>query len=328
MNALYVIGNINMDTVRAVAENIKLVTGKKNIFDKLFIISTDNSHQKIHEQEAIYFDILGRMRSEEVVLDINDPDEQKKLVSIFKESNERFIDLTNGLKPIAAILFMVANLCEIENLYYLMRASDGSSQYIKMNHFIETDAFTEFAFYDLVYYNEEIDAIFLNKKSVNNEFINKSYKELKNAVSLFFIQKDYKSTIMSATCGVEVVINTLLDFLRNDKKVHAFAKAAGIQLDDTKRDPIGIETYFFKKFFNPDSGIDRKLVNSISYLNELHDVPWILSMLREFRNAAAHYSMHPHFFKESEARLALNAAIELYRTLANNIEVWNALHGE
>ena len=181
MNALYVIGNINMDTVRAVAENIKLVTGKKKVFDKLFIISTDNSHQKIHEQEEIYFDILGRMRSEEVVLDINDPDEQKKLVSIFKESDERFIDLTNGLKPIAAILFMVANLCEIENLYYLMRASDGSSQYIKMNRFIDTDAFTEFAFYDLVYYNEEIDAIFLNKKSINNEFINKSYKELKNA---------------------------------------------------------------------------------------------------------------------------------------------------
>ena len=328
MNALYVIGNINMETVKIVAESIQKVVKRKNAFDKLFIISTDNLHNSIHEQEEIYFDILGKMRSEEVVLNIYDPEEQKKLVAIFKESDDRFIDLTNGLKPIAAILYMVANLCGINNLYYLMRGSDGSSQYIRMNRFIETDAFTEFAFYDLVYYNEEIDTVFLNVKSNSNEYINKCYNELKNAVTLFFIQKDYKNTILSATCGVEGIVTNLLDYLKSNHDIKKFADAAGIQLDDEKKDPIGIETYFFKRFFNQDNCIDRKKINSISYLNDLHDVPWILSMLREFRNAAAHYSMHSHFFKESEARLALNASIELYRTLKNNNDLWNLLYGE
>ncbi len=322
MNALYVIGNINLGTVRSVAENIKNVASYK--FDKLFIISTDDSHKMILEQQNIYSEILGNMRAEEVVLDINNPEEQKKLVSIFKESNKRFIDLTNGLKPIAAMLYMAANLCEIDDLYYLMRDIDGSSKYIKMNRFVETEAFTEFAFYDLVFYNQEIDTIFQNDNSKAGSYIRKCHNDLKNAVSLFFIQKDYKNTIIAATSCVEKVIPELLNYLQNKQDILNFANAAEVNLYK-KGDPIGIETFFFKKFLDPKH-IKRNLVKNIEYLYQLHDVPWILSMLREYRNAAAHYSKHKHIFTESEARLVLNASIELYRTLRNNEELWSTLH--
>lgn len=325
MNALYVIGNINLETVTAVAENIKNVTEQKNKFDKLFIISTDNSHQMIHDQEEIYFSVLGEMRSEEVVLDINDTTEQRKLVEIFRESDDRFIDLTNGPKPIAAVLYMVANLCEIDDLYYLMRTGDGSSQYVKMSRFVDTEAFTEFAFFDLIYYNEEIESIFRDMQSRENSFIRKCHSELRKAVSLFFIQKDYKNVIISATCGVEGVIAGLLRYLQSEPDIVRYASENGVQLNGSF-DPVGIETRFFKRFLDNSGNSDRALRNRISYLNSLQEVPWILSMLREFRNAAAHYTMHSVSFGASEARLVMNAAIELFRAVKNNNGLWSNLH--
>ena len=325
MNALYVIGNINLDTVETVAKNIKNIVKTEKAFDKLFIISTDNSHLLIREQEDIYFSILGSMRSEEVILDITDTEEQKKLVGIFRESDERFIDLTNGPKPIAAILYMAASLCGIDDLYYLMRNGDGSSQYVKMNRFVDADAFTEFAFFDLIYYNEEIERIFCNAQYQENSFIRKCHDELRKAVSLFFIQKDYKNVIISATCGVEGVITGLLRYLQSKPDIVQYATENQVQLNGTY-DPVGVETRFFKRFLDNSGNSTRALRERIIHLSCLQEVPWILSMLREFRNAAAHYTMHSVSFGASEARLVMNAAIELFRALKNNDGLWSQLH--
>ncbi len=326
MKALYTICNINLDTVETVAEHIRNTIENGFQFDKLFLISSDSSHKFLHEQQEIYFRILGDMRFEEVIIDITKYENQNRLTEIFKESDKRFIDLTNGQKPLASMLYMAASLCGIEDIYYLMKNGD-TSLYVKLNHFCKANELTTVAFYDLIYYNEEIKKIFQPDTLDYNSQLHKAFRELQSSVSEFFIRHDYKNAIISATCCNEYIINRFLDYIQNDERVKAFAKTRKIDLLDKSKDPVGIITYLFRQYLNvEEKEKEEKIVSDVSFLNKIHYVPPLLSLLRGFRNVAAHYSMHNHSLTSTEARLAIISSIELYRNLRYNNEIWNLLN--
>ncbi|MBQ8928735.1 MAG: hypothetical protein IJ055_10755 [Oscillospiraceae bacterium] len=323
MKALYVIGNVKLATVRAVAEAIRDTVGGTGRFSKLFIISTDASHNCYREQEALYFAILGEMRAEEVIIDIRRPDAQKRLADIFEEFDDRFVDLTNGQKPIASMLYMAASLCGINEMYYLMHNDDDTSSYIRMDRFRETNAFAAFSFYDLIYYSEDLDSIFPPALLVEGAFLHKTYHELKSAISDFFVHQNFKNAILSATIGNEAVIAEVFRYFENDPDARRFADAHNVYFG--QRDPVGVISYLFKAYLSNVGREQGPRMQALSYIPALHDVPGLMSLLREFRNMAAHYSMHNHYLTFTEARLVINASLELYRTLQRHAPLWERL---
>lgn len=316
MTALYVIGNTNLDTVESVAKSI--VNIEKD-FSKIFILNSSSAHEVLEQQIAIYTRYLGDIRHEELLLQSDGSIDQNKLIFIFKEHDRKFIDLTNGLKITASILYMAANLCGIDNVYYLMKKADNASEYIKMQKFDEAQSFAKLSFFDLIYYNDEIDGIFreVDIHDPNNSFLGKIYNELKNSVTEFFINNNYKNTIISATSGNEVIVKKLLKYIQDNRLSSSFAKKNKIDLWKIGYDPIGILTYFYK-FYMQNSNSDIIL--------ELHCVPWFLSTLRAFRNSAAHYAKHSHVFSYGEARVVINTSIEMYKTIRRNENFWRLLN--
>lgn len=316
MSALYVIGNTNLNTVETVISSIVKV---KNDFSKIFILNSSAAHEVLDRQMTIYSKYLGDVRYEELLLEHDGSIDQNKLISIFKEHECRFIDLTHGLKTTASILYMVANLCGIENVYYLMKKANDESEYIKIQKFCNAQSLAKFSFFDLIYYNDEIDEIFKDviSQSQDNSFFGKTYDELKIAVTDFFINCNYKNTIASATSGNEVVIKKLLEYLQGNSASSRFAVNYSIDLFDERRDPVGIMTFFYKEYMK--NGRDSVIMN-------LHCVPWLLSTLREFRNGAAHYLRHGHVFTYGEARVVINMSIEMYKILQKNPELWSSLN--
>lgn len=312
-SALYVVSSTNLETVETVAEEIKRIASIQ--FSKIYIISTNNSHLRILEQMEIYEKHFSPQRIEEIIIDINNGGDKNIIVDIFKESSQHFVDLSNGPRIVSAILYMCANLCNINDVYYLSKNSNDQSEYVKVKKFIDNNSFADYSFYDIIYYNEEISSIFGNEDYSQGSLMWKVQNELYSAVNTFFVKGEFKTAIFSAVCGIEYITDVLLNFLIDTQA--EVTSELNVDFKNPKyKDPIGKINYFFSQYSQQDKYSD---------LNKIQCLPFLLSSLRGFRNSAAHYAKHTHVFSNSEARIVINTSIELYRILRQNDEIWKRL---
>lgn len=319
-NILYTIGNTNLKTVNLVAKAIS--ENLVDSIDKLVIFETNESYEVHIEQVNYYKKYLGDFIVETVFIHKNGSIDADHLNVVFAYTGNKYVDLTNGNKITSSELYASASLCSIENIYYLFlktKPNDLPSkpvngkdyEYIKVKKFQGLVSLAKISYFDLIYYNSEVEKIFT---SIPNKFLYSSYQGIVTAISTFFKSDNYRSAVNNATIGIEGVIKKLRYYFSNNDECVRFASKNGIQFG--QRDPVGEMSFFFKSY---------NIYGRNPEILKLCTLPGLLSALRDYRNLSAHDSQNGHIFTSDEARIVINMTLEVFKCLKNNKEIWNLL---
>lgn len=323
MTILYTSGNKNLSTVRLVAKAVKeqLHDDKCQPVRRIVLFNSPGVNST---QTRIYREIFGSIPIDDIPLEVEGLGDSQVFTEAFQLEGLKHLDLTNGQKTTAAQLYLAASLLGLDRIFYLSlkKASNEIPEnplqghdytYIKIPRFSSISNLAKLSYFDLIYYLEEIESIFLGISQ--NGFLFRTKRDLRKAVTTFFKEDSFRSAISDATIFVENTIALLLVFLREYPQAKRFSSSHNINFN--QKDPLGVISYFFRQYSEYGDGD--------SNLDLLVAVPGLLSALRSFRNLSAHSGRVARDFQANEARVTINMAIECLRCLRSSNAVWELL---
>ena len=335
MSVLYTCGNTNLNTVKLVAISIKTITGQNGgtPVSKVVLFSSPDTLKDnlLREQVNIYEEFLGEhIRIEKVHLSSDGLGKSEDFSAVFKDDALKYVDLTNGQKAATAQLYLTASLLKIDNIYYISLLCPPNEipdnpvweehyKYIKLPPFSGMSSLARLSYFDLMFYMEEIEKIFIGVSE--NSFLFKMSNDLRKSIFSFFQGDNFRSAVADATTSTEVFINEILDFLINYSPAQRFAKNFNIALAE-QRDPLGAISYFFK-IYSLQSSKNRDYFDKS--LEAILTVPGLLTPLKTFRNISAHAGISSHKFEANEVRVCINLALESFRCAKASEEFWKKL---
>ena len=322
MATVYTIGNINLQTVNLVAKAIK-ETEADMVIDKLVIFDSEKSEKIQNDQVEIYRKYFGDFVREGVRIEKDGSIPANVLMQVFSGGEEKIVDLTNGQKVTSSLLFMAANLCKIEKIYYLMLKGAPQDNmvkgidydYIKIRKIEAVRQLAKISYFDLIYYNDELNQLFTQAEIETNTPLKKIYDGMRTGIKDFFAGSNYRSVVNNVTIGNEIMIKAYMQYLLHDNEARHFCEKNGIKIN-TQKDPIGALTFFAKKY--REHGSNKKFLALVT-------VPTILSSVREYRNVSAHYTNSKIELTEDTARLVINLVIEALKCARCNNEYWGLM---
>ncbi len=319
MAVLYTVGNINLQTVELVAKAIK-ESEPQIMIRRVVIFDSAESEKLQNEQIEIYRKYFGSLVREGIRLNDDGRIDTQLLFEAFSNKEEKIVDLSNGQKVTSSLLFMAANLCQIDRIYYLMlRTAPAETMirgrdydYVKMKKIDCVNKLAKISCFDLIYYNDELQKLFSESERRSGGPMKVIYEGLLNGIRGFFSGNDYRSVVSNVTIGNEKIINSLLAFLQADERCRRFCRKYGVTVT-ADRDPVGILTFFSRSYVK--NGKDKKILALAGITN-------LLASLREYRNISAHYSENGIELTEDEARIVINMGIEIIKHIRVNEDFW------
>ncbi len=321
-NNLYVISNINMQTVELVAKCLR--NRYKDGFKKIVLFESPEAEKYEYEQISIYRKYFGEFEKTVVLLNQDGSIPTEALYSVFNTDARKVIDLSNGQKVTTASLYFASALCRVEDIYCLvlhgkpsLEMAEGTDfEYIKFKQIHGVDRIAKLSYFDLIYYTEDVNAI-ISKKDVNRSAVLKSiFQGMMIGIKGFFTgEHDARSVINNVTIGNEAIIGGMLNYLKSNQDAIDFAREKKIELN-RDADPVGILSFFFKKYAN--EGENAGLIS-------LCTVPGLLSGLRDYRNISAHYSKNRCTLTDDNARTVIGMQIEVLKRIHENSDFWGRL---
>lgn len=319
MAILYTIGNINLKTVELVAKAIRETETELKIH-KVVIFNSAESEKLQNKQIKIYRKYFGECILEGVPLREDGSIDTTYLFRVFSNAEEKIVDLSNGQKSTSSLLYMAANLCQIERIYYLMlktapketMISGRDYNYVKMRKEDCVNKLAKISHFDLIYYNNELQELFSESEKTSPGPLKKIYDGLMTGIRDFFSERDYRSVVANVTIGNETIIKSLKDFLKDDEVCRQFCEEYDIIVDGQK-DPVGALAYFAKKYVQ--HGKKKEIL-------ALATVPSLVAVLREYRNISAHYTENGIELTEDQGRIVINLSIEVLKCIRANTNFW------
>ena len=319
MAIFYTIGNINLKTVELVAKAIKETETELKIH-KVVIFNSTESEKLQNKQIKIYRKYFGECILEGVPLREDGSIDTKYLFGVFSNAEEKIVDLSNGQKSTSSLLYMAANLCQIERIYYLMlktapketMISGRDYNYVKMRKEDCVNKLAKISHFDLIYYNNELQELFSESEKTSPGPLKKIYDGLMTGIRDFFSKEDYRSVVANVTIGNETIIKSLKEFLKDDEECRQFCQKYGI-IVDRQKDPVGALAFFAKKYVQ--YGKKKEIL-------ALATVPSLVAVLREYRNISAHYAENGIELKEDQGRIVINLSIEVLKCIRANTNFW------
>ncbi|NBJ93140.1 hypothetical protein [Parablautia muri] len=319
MAILYTIGNINLHTVELVAKAVREAEPQIMIH-KVVIFDSPESEKLQNEQVEIYRKYFGNFIREGVRINPDGSIDTLLLFHVFANDEEKIVDLSNGQKATSSLLFMAANLCQIDRIYYLILKSAPKEvmlsgrdyDYIKMRQVDCVSKLAKISYFDLIYYNDEMRELFSESERRTNGPLKVIYDGLSSGIKEFFSGTDYRSVVANVTIGNEKIIHSLVAFLQDDKECRQYCADNKICIT-ANRDPVGILTYFSRSYVK--NGKKKETL-------ALAAVPNLLASLREYRNISAHYSENGILLTEDQGRIVINLCIEVIKNIHENTKFW------
>lgn len=321
MAIFYTIGNKNLSTVKLVAKSVKNVV-QQNI-TKIIIFNTPTSHILLLEQESIYRKYFGQVPIQEIMMPENGVVKNQDFYDAFNCDDEKVVDLTNGQKTTATLLYVISILIKLQNIYYLyLKVSPNvledksvygrDYEYIKLPNINKNHILREIGCYDLIYYIGELDSVF---ELEEDGFFKRTKKDLKTGIMEYFKDKFNRSSISNAATFYEMICASLISLLKEYKPAIFICNKYNVEFG--KRDPIGVITYFFKNYIKENLNDET--------LEPLVTLAPLLSAVRGYRNLSAHSANLSHEFQLHESRIVLNMSIEILRICKESKMFWNKL---
>ncbi len=325
MAVLYTIGNINLHTVEVVAKAVREAEPQVTIH-KVVIFDSPESEKLQNEQIEIYRRYFGNFIKEAIRINEDGSIDTSLLFYVFANDEEKIVDLSNGQKFTSSLLFMAANLCQIDRIYYLMLKTKPKEvmlpgrdyDYIKMRKVDCVSKLAKISYFDLIYYNDEMQKLFPESDRRTSRTLKVLYEGLNSGIKEFFSGTDYRSVVANVTIGNEKIINSLIEFLQNDEECRRYCSENDICIT-ANRDPVGILTYFSRKYVR--NGTKKEILS-------LTTVPSLVASLREYRNISAHYSENGIELTEDQGRIVINLCIEVIKCIHENTDFWEFLKKE
>lgn len=319
MAILYTIGNINLKTVRLVAKAIKEAEPKIRIH-KVVIFDSTESEKLQTQQIEIYREYFGDFIRVGIQINSDGSIDATKLFYVFANEEQKIVDLSNGQKATSSLLFMAASLCQVERIYYLMLKTAPKENmivgrdydYVKMRKVDCVDKLAKISCFDLIYYNNELQNLFSESERKSDGPLSVMYRGLHSGIKEFFSGTDYRSVVANVTIGNENIINSFIAFLKANEDCRLYCQKNNITIT-TDRDPVGILTFFVRKYVK--NGENRDIL-------ALTTVPNLVASLREYRNISAHYSENNIELTEDHGRIVINLCIEVIKCIRANSAFW------
>jgi len=336
MTILYTSSNTNLKTVNLTAHAVRETVKTAGFAPVHTIVIFASQHtvegEDLTKNQHIYRKHFGTSLVFELIpLDDDGLATVSNFVQAFKADDDtKIVDITNGQKAITAQLYVAASLLKVTNIFYAslrVKSADLSDSpilgkdydYLRLPPFTGLPDFAKLSYFDLVFYLEEVDRIFVGVKP--DSFLSKTSRDLRKAILSFFDGNSLRSSVSDATTSSEMLIKELKRFLETTSSAKQFVEDSGEKYKPPS-DPLGESTYFFKKY-DEKSRHERRLRNED--LEALITVPGLLTPFRDFRNLAAHSGASLHEFQPNEVRICINLAIELFRCSRSSQAFWSAL---
>lgn len=322
MNIIYTIGNTKLETIRIVAQNLKKVLKNENV-DKVVVFNTTESYVNTYEQMKCYHEYLGEFIEESLVIKDRNHIDPSFFTKVFSYPGKKIVDLTNGPKDITSTLYLVASLCEVKEIYYLsFNRNKNISEYVRLHKYGGIDSLSKISYFDLVYYFDELDKLFSDKRKSSYEVnddqknvFNRMEEMLQKGIVDFFNTENYTNVVYNITYPFERLNVKLFEYLKNDKECVSFAKKNNI-IFFQDRDKIGVISFFLREYSQKGNN---------SEILALCTLPGLLTGLRVYRNLASHACMSKHKFTINEARTVINMMIEALKCSKSNKDFWEIL---
>lgn len=319
MAVLYTIGNINLHTIELVARAVR-ESEPQIVIHKVVIFDSPESELLQNQQIEIYRKYFGNFIREGIQINRDGSIEPTMLFHVFANNEEKIVDLSNGQKSTSSLLYMAANLCQIDRIYYLMlktapkevMISGRDYDYIKMRKLDCVGKLAKISYFDMIYYNDELQKLFSDSERRTNGPLKVIYEGLSNGIKEFFSGTDFRSVVANVTIGNEKIINSFIAFLQYDKDCRKYCQENNITITANK-DPVGILTFFSRKYVK--NGKKKELL-------ALTTVPNLVASLREYRNISAHYSENDIELTEDHGRIVINLCIEVIKCVHANSDFW------
>jgi len=324
---LYTIGNTNLKTVELVARAISDNTvGTKSRIQKIYIFNTIESSRDeyLSKQAQLYRTYLGNtLRVEEILIDKNGLIDPNVTAEVFDNKSKKIIDITNGQKTTAALLYLVASLINMDSIFYVklkvkpdelpaLPTQNVHFDYVNVPIFNEVPNLAKISQYDLIYYLLEIKKIFYASKSKK---LKNLQEDISNSVSSYFSKKSYRSCISDAATCSELIVGELKSFLTSYPPAQHFTNSKNLNWQ-SKNIFEGVISFF--------DAFSREGMKE-SNISPLITIGGILSALRIYRNLAAHSGKNGHVFQPEDARTVINLAVELLRCSKASPQFWKTL---
>lgn len=321
-NILYVVSNLNMQTVELVASCLS--KRYKDGFKKIILFETQESEKYEYDQIKIYRKYFKEFEKTAILLNDDGSIPNEKLYSVLDIKGNKVIDLSNGPKVTTSSLYLASTLCKVEDVYCLIfhnKPTENMSEgidydYLKLKQIQGIQRLAKLSYFDLIYYTEDVQLLISEEDRKRSNALNSIYEGMMVGIKGFFSgELDARSVINNLTIGNEMIIKSFHQYLKNNPVALECSKQNDIDLN-RKGDPIGVLSYFCKAYIK--SGSDMKLIC-------LCTVPGLLSGLRDYRNISAHYASNHIILTDDNARTVINMQIEVLKCLHENIELWKEL---
>lgn len=319
MAIFYTIGNINLHTVELVAKAVR--ESEPNVkINRVVIFDSAKSEKLQNEQIEIYRRYFGDFVREGIRINDDGSVDSAMLFYVFANDEEKIVDLSNGQKSTSSLLFMAANLCQIDRIYYLMLKTAPKADmvlgrdydYIKMKKMDCVGKLAKISYFDLIYYSDELQKLFSESERSVNGPLKVIYEGLSSGIREFFSGTDFRSVVSNVTIGNEKIIDSFIEYLQSDKECQRYCRENDIKIT-RDRDPVGVLTYFSRSYVK--NGRKKEIL-------ALATVPNLVASLREYRNISAHYSKNDIVLTEDQGRIVINLCIEVIKCIHANRDFW------
>ena len=321
-NTLYIVANINLETVNLVASCLH--RRYEEGFSKIVLFESREAEKHDYAQTQILREYFGSFEKSVILLNDDGSIPSERLYSVFQYEGNKVIDLSNGPKVTTSALYMASTLCRLTDIYCLMLHGKPSPdmiegkdfEYLKLQRIQGIEKLAKLSYFDLIYYTEEVKALISEDDRKRSGRMKAIYDGMLQGIGGFFADSmDARSVINNVTIGVESIMNAFLDYLRANPTASGFATKNSIDLN-YKGDPIGILSRFCKTYVRTEW--DMQLIC-------LCTVPGLLSGLRDYRNISAHYTRNHVILTDDNARTVINMQIEVLKCVHKNKTLWRSL---
>lgn len=322
MSTLFVISNINLETVRLVASCIK--KRHPNGFDRIVFFETPEAEKNEYNEIMIYREYFGTFEKNVVILNTDGSIPTDRLYSVMNITGEKVIDLSNGPKVTSSALYFAATLCRIQNIYCMILHGKPSAtmvegkdyEYIRLQQMQGIEQLARLSYFDLVYYTEDINRNITLADRERSLVLRAIYEGMIRGVTGYFSNNyDARTVINNLTLGNENLVEKMLKYLRTNRITRAFAQENNINLY-YDGDPIGILSRFCKIYVK--TGREPDVVS-------LCTVTGLLSGLRDYRNISAHYTKNHVILTDEDARTVINMELTVIKCMHNSVSFWEMI---
>lgn len=308
-------GNLNLDTVRFVAGQVKEIAEGR--IEQVFLVADNTTGQS---NPPIYTEIFGGNTLITIANTHNNGSIDDTLIvqiSRIAKDSKLIIDISNGQKITTSPLYLMGCFLGAEAVYMSRNLGGGVFVYEKVNTFREISDLSRLANIDLLRYTSDLES--LNENIEEYSMFHGFVTQIHRSIKLFF-DGEYPESVQSSTKIYEKILREI----RKNNLFEDLIREYEVKMEDIKPDLGDLKYLSLISQRLSESNEKRRKIKKESPKSEeivlVEKLMASIGIMRIFRNISSH-EFGEAVMSEDDARFAIQTCIHSLRTIARSYTI-------